>query len=300
MPLSPDLLIDRINLKKSIFKWKFFALLSLVITLAVISFKNASPINQSYIARVTIDKELQENIKHERTLRSLAVNPNVKAVIIHINSPGGTEVASEDLYQAVKSISQVKPVVTTLGTIAASGGYMVAIAADHIIARHSTITGSIGVIMQSGEITELAKKIGINMFSFKSSKFKAAPSPFEALSPDVIKAIDETLFDNYVLFKDLVAKERNLSTDQLSKVADGRIFSGNQALSLNLIDELGGEEEAKDWLNKQNIVNLPIKDIELNKRSDVLYNLMTKLKAEAYGLFNNYFSSPSFIPSLKL
>jgi protease-4 len=267
MTLTPDLIIDRNNLKRKILLWKIVFFIAILILGMVYFNKKDVAINpDGFVARVAIEDEIFEDIKQERILRNLASNKAVKAVIIHINSPGGTEVGSENLFFAIREIANNKPVVATLGTVAASGGYMVALAADQIFARSSTITGSIGLIMQFPEYTDLAEKLGIKFTTIKSAELKAVPSPYEPLSIKAKEVTQELIMDNFYHFVNMVAERRNISKDQALKLADGRVYSGNQAQKLKLIDALGGEEEAKLWLEKNKSISskLPVKDIEIH------------------------------------
>ncbi|MFV9875578.1 MAG: signal peptide peptidase SppA [Rickettsiales endosymbiont of Dermacentor nuttalli] len=276
MSLTSNILMDRKKLKKNLLIWKLIAIFA-VLFIVLCEANKRVPIlrNQSeYIARVRINGIITEEENYEKALLTLVENPRVKAVIVHINSPGGTEVGSEIIFHALRDISKTKPVVAVMGTIAASGGYMVACAADYILARYGSITGSIGVILQTFEVTDLIEKIGVKPYSFKSSPLKGMPSLFERITPQVEQEINTVIMDNYNFFVDLIASSRKMSKEQVIELADGRIFTGNQAVKNKLIDAIGGEKEALIWLQEnKKIKNVPVYDFNLQKKVGIWQNL---------------------------
>ena len=178
MAISADYILDRIKLKRQIAWWKvssiFLLSLLLIFLIANPLIKNGSGLvmDQNYIARIFIEDIINNDFGRLEILKEIAEDSKIKAVVIRMNSPGGTTVGGETLHYAIRSISEVKPVVTVIEDFAASTAYMAAIASDYILARNSSITGSIGVIIQTYEFTELAKKIGVKFNSFKSSPIK--------------------------------------------------------------------------------------------------------------------------------
>ena len=289
MPFSSDNFTALIYLKNKVQKWKNIAFLMLIAILFLIfriSFENDNKNNielGNYIANITIEGTIIEDDYRDEILEKIAKKKNIKAVIVNINSPGGGIVGSEILYNNLKAITQNKPIVVLMGSLAASGGYMAAIASDYIIARNGTLTGSIGVIMQTSEITELANKIGIKFLTYKSSTLKGSPSPFEKSNPQVDKAINNSIKDSYNFFADLVKKRRNKKLNQknVDKILDGRIFTGRQALKNGLIDEVGGKKEALNYLknkHKIDIEKLSVKNIELTKPDDSFLNKLINEK----------------------
>ncbi len=181
MNIIPDLMYDRQKLRYQIKKWKWLFFIALILFISFVS-KNITKTSNDFIARINIEGIITHDPDLIITLKNIEKNPKIKAVIIHIDSPGGTTFAGEELYVAIKKLSQVKPTASVLETMAASGGYMVALATDRIIARNLTITGSIGVLWQSFEMVEMANKLGIKFVSFKSSPLKASPNPMEETS----------------------------------------------------------------------------------------------------------------------
>jgi protease-4 len=182
---------------------------------------------------------------------SASPNSSAKAVIVHINSPGGTVAGSEELYESLIKVKAKKPMVVVVDGLAASGGYIAAMASDRIVAQQSAIVGSIGVIFQYPNVTELLKTIGVQVESIKSSPLKAAPSGYEPTSPEARAAVESIVRDSFDWFKGLVRDRRHLDDASLQKVSDGRVFTGRQAVELKLIDGLGDEQAAIDWLSKR-------------------------------------------------
>ena len=167
---------------------------------------------------------------------------------MHINSPGGTTAGSEQLYDALMRLKAKKPLVVVVEGLAASGGYITAIAADHIVAQQSSLVGSIGVLFQFPNFTELMKTVGVKVEEVKSSPLKAAPNGFEPTSPEARAALDALVKDSYAWFRGLVKERRGMDDALLEKVADGRVFTGRQAVELKLVDQLGDEKTAVAWL----------------------------------------------------
>jgi len=272
---NTDHLAALVYLKNKVHKWKNIALL-LGIFATIILFKsifgtglNKGPIDSDFIANIKIEGVIFEDEHRSEVLAKLAEEKSVKAVIIDINSPGGGIVGSEMLYHDLRKIAEQKPIVVVMESVAASGAYMAAIASDHIIAYNGTLTGSIGVLMESPEVTELAQKIGVKLNSFKSSPLKASPSPFEKTSPLVQKVVMSSINDSYQFFSGLVKERRanRLNPKLINEALDGRVFTGRQALQVGLIDQIGGREEALAYLadNKIDVKDLPVEKVEIVK-----------------------------------
>jgi protease IV len=285
MPLNPDQIIDRLKLKTQIARWRSVTILfGLLIGILLFSGNDKlgahDVIDNKYIARVYIDGIIYDDAERIESLKNIAKNNKISALIMHINSPGGTVVGGENLYNSVLRISNNKPVVIVMGDVAASAAYMTAIAGNHLIGHKGTVTGSIGVIAQTFEVTELAKKIGINFHNFKSSPLKGGPLPTEELSPEMKDAMYGTIKDIYDTFFNMVAERRKIPLDELKIIADGRIFTGNQALKNGLIDAIGDEETALEWLkNQKKIKDLKIRDYALIKepsKLDLLLGIIHK------------------------
>ncbi len=247
----PDLLLDREKLLMKMRRWKWLFFVSLAISTFLITKKDFAKHAKEFIARIEINGVIDHSPELLEELQAIKENKNIKALIIYVDSPGGTTYAGEELYEAIKSIKKDKPVASVMGTVAASGGYMVALATDYIVARNMTITGSIGVLSQNYELVDLANKLGIKFENFKSSPLKASPNPFEKTSEQVKIAEQQVIKDSYDLFLKMLMESRKMTQAQALQVADGRIFIGKRAKTLNLIDQIGGEQEALLWLQKE-------------------------------------------------
>lgn len=173
-------------------------------------------------------------------------NPNVKAIVLRIDSPGGGVVPSQEIHDAVQRIREEygKTIVASMGSIAASGGYYIAVATDHIMANPGTLTGSIGVIMQLANVRELLEKIGVKSRVIKSGEHKDLASPFREMSQEERRILQSVMDDVHHQFIQAVAKGRSMGMANVKLLADGRIFSGRQAMDNQLVDGLGNLHEA--------------------------------------------------------
>ena len=239
------------------------------------------------IARINIEGLIRSDQDRVEALERLE-NSQAAAVIVHINSPGGTTAGSEQLYDALVRLKAKKPLVVVVEGLAASGGYITAIAADHIVAQQSSLVGSIGVLFQFPNFTELLKTVGVKVEEVKSSPLKAAPNGFEPTSPEARAALDSLVKDSYAWFRGLVKERRGMDDALLEKVADGRVFTGRQAVDLKLVDQLGDEKTAIAWLVAQKGVkaDLPVRDYKLSPRFGDLTFLRTaaSITLDALGL----------------
>ncbi|MFC4624692.1 signal peptide peptidase SppA [Daeguia caeni] len=250
MAYDADALIERRKLRRKLTTWRIAFLLlvaAMILGLVGYSLRNAS-FSQPHIAKVRIEGTIFENAELIKRLDRIAKNDAVKGVIIILDSPGGTTVGGETIYEAVRRIAEKKPVVTTVGTLAASAGYMIASASDHIIAHQTSIVGSIGVLFQYPDISRLLEKVGVSIETIKSSPLKAEPNYFSPASEEARAMIRNMIMDSYDWFVALVEKRRNFTHEQALSLSNGAIFTGRQALEKKLIDGLGGEEEAVAWL----------------------------------------------------
>jgi len=271
---SFDNLSALIFLKSKVRKWKNVAILlgilSLLLVVKLIGGEGLSEgFDGDYIANIKIEGVIFEDDFRSEVLEKVAQDKSIKAVIISIDSPGGGIVGSEILFDNLRDIAANKPVVVVMGSLAASGGYMAAVASDYIIAHNGTLTGSIGVLMESPEVTDLANKIGIKFNTYKSSPLKGSPSPFEKSNPMVDKVIKESITDSFEFFAGLVKDRRGekLNKKLESTIFDGRVFTGRKALEAGLIDEIGGKEEALSYLagQKIDVKKLEVKEVLITK-----------------------------------
>ncbi len=235
-----------------------FTLVAIVAVMALLAWRGG-PVGP-HIAQFHILGEIFYDYDRDDILRQLRDDEDVRAVILRIDSPGGTAVGSEAIHDFVSQIAATKPVVAVMDEVAASGGYIAALGADHIIARSNTITGSIGVIMEYPDVTRLMDTLGIEMRTYRSSPAKADASPYRKPTPEGQAFGRAVTDDTYDWFRQLVADHRNLTGEGLSAVANGAIFTGRQALELGLIDQIGSQEQAVIWLESQDdtLLDLPI------------------------------------------
>jgi protease-4 len=294
MSLDADQIVDRRRMRRKLTFWRVFAVLLAICAVIGIGAAVRSPgmdvltgRGGASIARVTITGLIRSDQDRVAAFDRLA-NSRVKAVIVHINSPGGTTAGSEELHHSLIGLKSKKPMVVVVDGLAASGGYIAAIAADHIVAQETSLVGSIGVLFQFPNVGELLSKVGVSMEEIKSSPLKAAPNGFEPTSPAARAAIADLVKDSYDWFRDLVKTRRQLDDAGLDRVADGRVFTGRQGVPLRLVDELGDEQTAIAWLAKESNIDpkTPVRDYPLHDRFSDLPFLHTAAGAilDAAGL----------------
>ncbi len=258
MSFDTDALIDRRRLRRKVTLWRTLAIVAIlgVLTALFTAFGGTGWVGEqsAHVARVSVGGIIRTDRERIRMLERIG-RSGAEAVIVAIDSPGGTVVGSEQLYDALRRLSEKKPVVAVVNGLAASGGYVAALGADRIIAQRNAIVGSVGVIMQNPNATELLKTIGITVEDIKSTPLKAAPNPYSPTSPEARKAMEALVLDSYQWFRDLVRERRQLDDAQLAQAADGRVFTANQALPLKLVDQLGDERAAREWLEKNRNVS---------------------------------------------
>ena len=263
-----DLLIDRKRLKTQLSNWRAFALFA-VFGVAVIYFSGVmhhgkAGIAGDYIAQINIADVMVDDAKRDAIMEDIRDDKRAKALIVQFDSPGGTTVGGEVIYLQLKEIAKKKPVVGVMHTLCASACYMASLGTDHVIARSGTLTGSIGVLLQSIEISRLADKLGITPITIKSGAMKDVPSLGEPFTDEQRRVVSEVVTDAYNHFVGLIVHRRDMDEATVRKLADGRVYTGRQALELKLIDGLGGTAEAIDWLAKTHKINpkFDIREIE--------------------------------------
>ena len=280
MALDSDYFVDRRRMKRRLAFWRVVAVLAVIVAVAAAYGRFGGGLSGAdYIARVEIKGVIVHDDHRLKKISDIAKNDGVKAVIIRIDSPGGTVVGGETLHKAFLDLAAAKPVVAVMDGIGTSAAYMTAIAADRIYAREGTLTGSIGVLLQTTEVTRLLEMIGISAKAFKSGSLKAVPSPLEPLSPQVEAATKSLVIEMYTMFRDMVLRRRGLSLADEKRFSDGRVFTGRQALAAGLIDEIGDEEAAVTWLEATRDVpkGLAVRDIDLQKDAGNLIRRLDSL-----------------------
>jgi protease-4 len=292
MSLDADIIVDRRRMRRKLTFWRVVAIIFAIGAIAAIAAVSTpsgriAEASGNYIARVKIEGLIRSDEDRVESLDNLAKS-RVRAVVVHINSPGGTTAGSEELHDSLKRLNEKKPMVVVVDGLAASGGYIAALSADHIVAQETSLVGSIGVLFQYPNVSEALKTLGIQVEEIKSSPLKAAPNGFEPTSPQARAAIEAIVMDSYAWFRDLVKNSRHLDDAMLQQVADGRVFTGRQGVALRLVDELGDEQTAIAWLAKEKKVDpkTPVRDFELRDRFGDLPFLHTAVIAalDAVGL----------------
>ena len=247
-----DHILNHISLKKKLRRWRWFAIgLGLVLLIIGLASLGSNGPSGPHVARLFVNGLITGEDDLLDRVRAIGKDDNAKAMLVRIDSPGGTTAGSEALYLEIRKVAAKKPVVAVMDSVAASGGYITAIAADHIVARGNTITGSIGVIFSYPDASKLLDNIGVKMEDIKSGELKAEPTPYKPTSDKVRAVMMDMINDGFTWFKGLVSERRKLSTEKTAVLADGRVYSGRQALSNGLIDEIGAEDEAMAWLAKE-------------------------------------------------
>tara|TARA_B100001939_G_scaffold59194_1_gene48348 strand:- start:1583 stop:2521 length:939 start_codon:yes stop_codon:yes gene_type:complete len=266
--------------RRKLFLWRIFSFF-LVLSLLYIVFNNPKTniSSKPHIANYTISGLLVDADQILEDLEYLEFEDDVKAIIITVDSPGGTTVSAEEIFLKIRSISSNKPIVAVMKNIATSGAYLFSIGADRIFARENTITGSVGVLLQWARIDQGLEKLGIEMKEVKSGKLKAEPDLFGESDEEAMALTQKIVDETFTWFLDLVKERRNVEDSAISQMSDGRIFTGRQALELNLIDEIGGNREAKFWLieNREINTDLEILIYDQNKSANFIELSVAKI-----------------------
>lgn len=276
MTLDSDILIDRRRLRRRLTVWRVLAILAIISALAFAAAKGdrepLSAFGRDHIARVTISGFIGDSRKRHELLEKLKTNSHVKAVIVAVDSPGGTTVGGEVLYDDLRELAKAKPVAAVFGTVAASAAYLGGIATDYIVARGNTITGSVGVIFQWAEVSDLLSKVGVKVDEIRSGPLKAEPSPFAPASEDAKQLSEQLVKESQVWFVGLVSERRKDVAPSLDEIKTGRIYTGREALKVGLIDAIGGEETAIKWFTDVRKVEKDLKVHDWKPESSTDFN----------------------------
>src|SRR2546423_286366 len=290
MSLDTDLIVDRRRMRRKLTFWRVLAIvvvIGAIVTLAATARRSdVLTAGGDYIARVKITGLIRNDQERVESLEKLAKS-SAKAVIVHIDSPGGTTAGSEQLHVVLRRVAAAKPLVVVVDGLAASGGYIAAMSADHIVAQGTSLVGSIGVLFQYPNVSDLLKTIGVKIEEIKSSPLKAAPNGYEPTSPEARAAIEALVKDSYDWFRTMVRDRRKMDDATLQRVTDGRVFTGRQGLALKLVDAIGNEQTAVDWLAKEKGLrpDTPVDDWQLKSRFGdlTMLHLATTVLLEAVG-----------------
>lgn len=276
MALEPDLLLDRRRLKRKLAFWRTTFILGVVLALALLFgpsglVPGTAALGGQHVTRLTLSGAISEDRRTLRLLDAVARDDGSRALLVMINSPGGSVAGGEAFHAAIARVRAAgKPVVAIMGGTAASAGYMVALPAHRIFARESTLTGSIGVLLQSFEVSELLESLGVRPESITSGPLKDQPSPFRPLTEEGRAALAAVVQDMQAQFVAMVAAGRNMPEPRVREVADGRVMTGRQALALGLLDAIGGEAEARAWLAEHHSIpgDLRVRDLDPRGRAE--------------------------------
>ncbi len=258
-----ETILDRRQLRRKLTFWRLAALGVGVVALIALAgrFGGETSHLTPHIARIEISGVITGDRETLKLIKDVAKS-KASALIVEISSPGGTVTGSEHIYDELRRAAEKKPVVAVVDSMAASGGYIVALGTDRIFADSNSLVGSIGVLFEFPNVSKLLDTIGIKVETIKSSPLKAAPNGFEPTSEAARAAIDSLVHDSYGWFKGVVKDRRHLSDSELAAVSDGRVFTARQGLPLKLVDAYGGEQEAVAWLESERGIakGLPVRE----------------------------------------
>ena len=274
--------------RKKIFIWRIVSL-ALAISLLYIFFNNPSTniTLKPHIAHYNISGLLIDPDPILEDLEYLEHEDNIKAIIINVDSPGGTTVSAEEIYLKIRSISSTKPIIVVMKNIATSGAYLFSLGADRIFARENTITGSVGVLLQWARIDQGLEKLGVEVNEIKSGKLKAEPDFFGEADEKTRLLTQKIVDETFIWFLELIKKRRSITDYTVSQISDGRIFTGRQALNLNLIDEIGGNEEAKFWLIENKDINSELEILMYEQKKNANFIELSVAKVMDYFNINS-------------
>jgi protease-4 len=311
MAFETETALDRRRLRRRLTWWRVLAVIAGVLAFGLLVFSStdgAGLTERRQIARVTLQGLITEDRDQLKLFKRLAEAKHVAGVILFINSPGGTTTGGEALFEGIRDLAKTKPVVAQFGTLATSAAYIAGLASDHIIARGNSITGSVGVIFQWAEVTELLGKLGVKMNEIKSGPLKANPSPFQPLDEAGRSVAEQMVAESKRWFVALVADRRKVDTAAIAGLEQGRVFSGREALANKLIDEVGGEAEAVKYLEEKRNLPKDLKVIDWKPKRDRDWGLLalsrqalaSLLGERIGGAIANVFDSDQGLGSLRL
>lgn len=286
MSLETEAVLDRRRMRRRLTFWRSAAVLFIGLLLGALAFNSddlSSLTGTKQIARISIEGTITDDRDQLAMLKKIRDASHVEALLVFVNSPGGTTTGGESLYLALRDVAGKKPVVAQFGTVAASAGYIVGLGTDHIVARGNTITGSVGVLAQWPEVSEMLAKLGVKFNEVKSGELKAAPNPFEPASEGARKVMQDTIDDGFRWFLSLVQDRRGINPQEVDGLVQGRIYSGRQAVANKLVDEIGGEAEAVRWLETSRNVPKDLKVVDWKPTTDSAWGAVTGSASQAAG-----------------
>jgi protease-4 len=290
MTLETETVMDRRLLRRRLGWWRGAAVVAALLALGLLLFGGEEMSvsgTSKQIARVSIQGIISEDRDQLRMFKKIADDSRVAGVILFVNSPGGTTAGGEALFEAIQNVAKQKPVVAQFGTVAASAAYIAGLATDRIVARGNSITGSVGVIFQWPEVAQLLDKLGVKMHEIKSGPLKAVPSPFQPLDENARAVTERMVMETQRWFLGLVSSRRGVDTKAIDGLEQGRVFTGREALTFKLVDQIGGEAEAVAWMEETRNVpkKLRIVDWKPQRENDWgLGRLSLSGLAQAFGM----------------
>ena len=285
MTFEAETVLDRRRLRRRLSWWRGLAILAGLLAFGLIAYSSAEGVGlveNRHIARVSLEGLITEDRDQLKLLKKLGENKQVAGVILFVNSPGGTTTGGEALFEGIRALAKTKPVVAQFGTVATSAAYIAGLATDHVVARGNTITGSVGVIFQWAEFSQLLDRLGVKMNEVKSGPLKANPSPFQPLDEAGKAVAQQMVAESQKWFVGLVASRRGIDTGGVSGLEQGRVFSGREALDYKLVDEIGGEAEAVQYLEQKRNVPKGLKVVDWKPARGSDWGLV-RLSVEALG-----------------
>jgi protease-4 len=283
MALDADEIVARRRLRRRLAVWRLLAVVAVAVVVvgALAVATGVQPFGpRDHVLRVTVSGIVYDDPAILGGLADAAENPQTRAVMVVIDTPGGTTTGGESIYRELRRLSeQGVPVVAVIRTVGASAGYMIALASDRIFALETSITGSIGVLLETAEVSGLLEKLGVTAETFSSGPLKGQPSPLQPLTDDARTATQSLIDDVHAWFLDVFIERRGLPPEEAQRLADGRAYSGRQALANRLIDAIGGEREALAWLVAERDVSadIPVLDLDTGDEPPGLLDLITGL-----------------------
>jgi protease-4 len=259
-----------------------------VITVFVIGvffgFWNKDFIASPHLASYQIVGEIYDDSKRDYLLNEIANDENVYGLILKINSPGGSVVGAEALYHSLRKVEKKKPLVVLIGEIGASGAYIAALAGDIIFARGNSLVGSIGVVVQYPDLSQLANMLGVSLKVIKSSEAKGGPNLLQPLDKKVLKNQEVLVQDSFIWFKELVSDRRNILGAALENVSQGELYTGRMALELELIDGIGSDDQAIEYFRSQGpkFNDIEIKDWSSSESKKSFWNSVLDVQGINY------------------
>lgn len=289
MTAEIDTVLDRRSLRRRLTIWRALAVVAVIVALFVVGAGSDewSGLGSKQIARITVSGTITEDREQLELLKKIADSDKVAALLVFVNSPGGTTTGGEALFGALRDVAKKKPVVAQFGTVAASAGYIVGLGADHIVTRANTITGSVGVLIQWPEVSQMLDKLGIKFNEIKSGNLKAVPSPFEPLNEEGQKVTQSMIDEGFKWFLGLVEERRGIKPDQIPGLTQGRVFTGREAVQLKLVDAIGGEDEAVEWLRSVRNVDKSLKVVDWKPETPGSFGFFSSIGSAAASFFNH-------------